>query len=125
MFQKVGVADRMMSWAAFKAVDRRLPPPVRGLRSSPVASERNSASGVLQFRETGRPLRLIGGLAVASAAPPPRSIDTARPLPGRAYSGELAVLTYNVKGLPWPAASGRKEALAQIGARLAAMRRKG
>ena len=26
---------------------------------------------------------LIGGLAVASAAPPPRSIDTACPLPGR------------------------------------------
>lgn len=34
-------------------------------------------------------------------------------------------MTYNVKGLPWPVAWGRKEALASIGARLAAMRRQG
>lgn len=37
----------------------------------------------------------------------------------------LSVMTYNIKGLPWPLAQGRTEALAQIGARLAAMRRAG
>lgn len=39
--------------------------------------------------------------------------------------GDLSVLTYNVKGLPWPLASGRPAALARIADRLAAMRRDG
>jgi endonuclease/exonuclease/phosphatase family metal-dependent hydrolase len=34
---------------------------------------------------------------------------------------ELSILTYNVEGLPWPIASDRPRALAQIGAELAAM----
>ncbi|WP_246021562.1 endonuclease/exonuclease/phosphatase family protein [Alteraurantiacibacter aquimixticola] len=34
-------------------------------------------------------------------------------------------MTYNVKGLPWPAASGRGNALAEIGGRLAQMRASG
>lgn len=42
-----------------------------------------------------------------------------------ASADELSVLTYNVKGLPWPLASGRPEALGRIGDRLAAMRREG
>lgn len=57
----------------------------------------------------------------------PRQPETADPImiqpPLR--SGELSVLTYNVKGLPWPLASGRPEALAHIGERLARMRREG
>lgn len=42
-----------------------------------------------------------------------------------AFSTELSVLTYNVKGLPWPVATGRAAALKAIGAELAAMRREG
>ncbi|MFZ5721041.1 MAG: endonuclease/exonuclease/phosphatase family protein [Pseudomonadota bacterium] len=38
---------------------------------------------------------------------------------------ELSVLTYNVRGLPWPIASGRGEAMRQIGRELAAMRAAG
>ena len=37
----------------------------------------------------------------------------------------LSVMTYNVRGLPWPIAWGRADALAQIGDRLAALRRAG
>jgi endonuclease/exonuclease/phosphatase family metal-dependent hydrolase len=37
-------------------------------------------------------------------------------------TGGLSVMTYNVRGLPWPAAWGRGPALAEIGKRLAAMR---
>lgn len=44
---------------------------------------------------------------------------------GLAGQGALSVMTYNVKGLAWPIAWGRDDALAQIGDRLAAMRRNG
>ncbi len=40
-------------------------------------------------------------------------------------SAELSVLTYNIRGLPWPIAAGRNAALKQIGAELALMRREG
>lgn len=42
-----------------------------------------------------------------------------------AKSDDLSVLTYNVKGLPWPAALGRDDALDAIGKRLSLMRRRG
>ncbi len=67
---------------------------------------------------------LMCGLAVASAAPPSPA-GTSQTIFAPTAAGELAVLTYNVKGLPWPAAGNRNEALAQIGQRLAAMRRQG
>lgn len=38
---------------------------------------------------------------------------------------ELSVLTYNVRGLPWPIALGRGAALREIGRELAALRREG
>lgn len=38
---------------------------------------------------------------------------------------EISVLTYNVKGLPWPVAAGRRDALLAIGDELAALRAKG
>jgi len=44
---------------------------------------------------------------------------------GEARNTELSVLTYNVRGLPWPLAEGRDKALKAIGAELATMRRKG
>lgn len=39
--------------------------------------------------------------------------------------GKLSILTYNVKGLPWPVAAGRPEALTRIGDTLAGLRAKG
>ena len=45
--------------------------------------------------------------------------------PGGARSTEISVLTYNVRGLPWPLAGGRAKALKAIGAELATMRRDG
>ncbi len=41
---------------------------------------------------------------------------------GPALDGHLSVMTYNIKGLPWPIASGRDEAISAIGQRLASMR---
>lgn len=41
------------------------------------------------------------------------------------FDGELSVLTYNVKGLPWPIAQGRVQALGQIGNRLSDLRMEG
>ena len=76
-------------------------------------------------RWTRAALLLTGGMTVVSAAPLPRPTEAAQVPITLASSGELAVLTYNVKGLSWPVASGRDEALARIGARLAAMRRQG
>ena len=38
---------------------------------------------------------------------------------------DLSIMTYNVKGLPWPVATGRTGALAEIGERLAEMRSHG
>lgn len=42
-----------------------------------------------------------------------------------AERGDISVMTYNVKGLPWPLASGRAQALAAIGNRLARLRQAG
>lgn len=70
-------------------------------------------------------LLLTGGMTVASAAPSPRRAE-ATPLSfASPASGELTVLTYNVKGLPWPVATGRDQAITRIGERLATMRRAG
>ncbi len=55
------------------------------------------------------------------ATPPKIEID---PDTG-VHTLELDVLTYNVEGLPWPVRSGRRQALAAIGAALAAMRERG
>lgn len=45
--------------------------------------------------------------------------------PASARSTEISILTYNVRGLPWPLAQGRAKALKAIGAELAMMRRDG
>lgn len=47
------------------------------------------------------------------------------PLPEAARDADISVLTYNVKGLPWPAAWDRPQALKAIADRLALMRRGG
>jgi len=40
-------------------------------------------------------------------------------------AGPLSIMSYNIKGLPWPVASGRGEAIGAIGQRLAALRSSG
>jgi endonuclease/exonuclease/phosphatase family metal-dependent hydrolase len=42
-----------------------------------------------------------------------------------AQASELSVLTYNVRGMPWPAARNRKAALREIGRQLGELRRRG
>lgn len=61
---------------------------------------------------------LLAAFTLGSAPPPPPSLDP----PAAPPPAGLTVLTYNVKGLPWPVATGRPEAFAKIAARLRAMR---
>lgn len=63
------------------------------------------------------------GLTSAPAVPVSTMLPAAEGFNG--VPGEISVLTYNVKGLPWPVARGRDAAFAQIEQRLTAMRAKG
>ena len=49
----------------------------------------------------------------------------ALPYASAAETAEISVLTYNVRGLPWPVALGRGRALKEIGRELALLRREG
>jgi endonuclease/exonuclease/phosphatase family metal-dependent hydrolase len=72
-------------------------------------------------------LEAIALVATISAAPPP-VLQAAEALPAPAAqtaSAEISVLTYNVKGLPWPFARGRASALREIGRELAELRAEG
>lgn len=60
-------------------------------------------------------LFLIASAATAAADLPPPDENAA----------EISVLTYNVRGLPWPIAQGRDKALPEIGRELAALRKAG
>jgi endonuclease/exonuclease/phosphatase family metal-dependent hydrolase len=66
---------------------------------------------------------------VATVTAPPPSFSTAPETlatpAAQTESTEISVLTYNVKGLPWPFARGRAEALREIGRELAALRAEG
>jgi endonuclease/exonuclease/phosphatase family metal-dependent hydrolase len=67
-------------------------------------------------------------LAAAIAAEPPASAQAAVSSPPPAVqtaSADVSVLTYNVRGLPWPIAAGRATALKEIGRELAALRAQG
>lgn len=59
--------------------------------------------------------------AISDTGPPLRVMPGPSVLP----AGYLSVLTYNVNGLPWPAAMDRSQALAKIGDSLARMRAAG
>ena len=68
----------------------------------------------------------LATLALASAmAAAPADATHLGAAPGGALNTEISVLTYNVRGLPWPLANGRAKALKAIGVHLAAMRRDG
>ena len=72
-------------------------------------------------------LGAIGLVATAAVAPLsiPQAIG-ASPSPAvQSASAEVSVLTYNIRGLPWPFATGRAAALKEIGRELAALRAKG
>src|SRR6478609_12046375 len=66
-------------------------------------------------------LAAVAGLLVGlgSMAPPPRHRQQCTQ-PSVSPDG-LMVMTYNVKGLPWPVASNREAAVREIAARLAAL----
>ncbi|WP_395332481.1 endonuclease/exonuclease/phosphatase family protein [Novosphingobium sp. BL-8H] len=68
-------------------------------------------------------------LAEALGGQPATAVPLAQPVVSAAMPAaghaDLSVMTYNVKGLPWPLASGRPQALAAIGDRLAQLRRMG
>lgn len=67
---------------------------------------------------------LIGGLSltthqIAEAA------GTEKFLEDSGATGQISVMSYNIKGLPWPIAAGRSAALGKIGERLAKLRAMG
>ena len=74
-------------------------------------------------------LEAIALVATATAPPPsgPEVVDISSSAPpaAEAASAEISVLTYNVKGLPWPFAKGRASALREIGRELATLRAEG
>lgn len=65
---------------------------------------------------------LLGAALLPESAPRQRTAIASSPAPETAEAG-LSVLTYNVKGLPWPVAMGREQALGDIADRLRTLRR--
>lgn len=65
---------------------------------------------------------LLGGASMAHTVAAPSVYLGAGAAP---VTADLSVMTYNVKGLPWPLASGRPAALRSIGLRLARLRAAG
>src|SRR5690606_28545509 len=62
----------------------------------------------------------------ASAVPAPSYDAELAYKPGfPAAAGAVSIMSYNIKGIPWPIATGREEAISAIGKSLAAMRSSG
>lgn len=69
---------------------------------------------------------LVAALLTLLGARQPHPLDArGEPAVIPRFDGTLSVLTYNVKGLPWPVAFGRNGALEQIAVRLRTLRRIG
>lgn len=64
----------------------------------------------------------LGLLSNASPVALPTGAQKIAAPPG--FDGTISVLTYNIRGLPWPLANGRPSALAQISARFRDLRRR-
>jgi len=62
---------------------------------------------------------LLGTSAVSA---PSYHVEPADKPTWPAPAGAISIMSYNIKGLPWPIAFGREEAISAIGRRLAAMR---
>ncbi len=75
----------------------------------------------------GHPSRLllIAPCAAVIGVAPLAARGVAATTPAAQGAGTLSVLSYNVEGLPWPAASGRSAAADEIAASLVAQRRAG
>ena len=67
----------------------------------------------------------MAALATSGSGREDRAFRPAEPIRAATEEpgGTLSVMTYNVKGLPWPVAQGREEALERIASRLIALRR--
>ncbi len=78
----------------------------------------------MRFSARGLLCAALGSLlCAASASPEPQGPwRVERPI---GFDGTLSVLTYNVKGLPWPLARGRPAAMRAISSRLRDLRRLG
>ena len=61
-------------------------------------------------------------LGASAVSAPSYDVEPAEKSTWPAPAGALSIMSYNIKGLPWPIAVGREEAIAAIGRRLAAMR---
>lgn len=70
-------------------------------------------------------LPFVFGIGIAGSAAVPATFAVASTVVAAAPSSGLSVMTYNVHGLPWPIASGRSAALAQIGHRLRELHSRG
>lgn len=68
-------------------------------------------------------LTMLAAVSTLSAAPAPVAETSVAAATPRGL--EISVLTYNVRGLPWPVAHGRAQALRAIGEELAELRRQG
>lgn len=66
-----------------------------------------------------------GAMALAGTAGGRSAADGGLPPKVTAIPRSISVLTYNVKGLPWPVARGRSEALEQISATFRSLRARG
>ncbi|WP_156842136.1 endonuclease/exonuclease/phosphatase family protein [Novosphingobium aquimarinum] len=64
-------------------------------------------------------------LSAGVAASPGYDAQVAHKSAWPSPAGSLSVMSYNIKGLPWPVAIGREAAIAAMGQRLAAMRSSG
>ncbi|WP_334165102.1 endonuclease/exonuclease/phosphatase family protein [Phenylobacterium sp.] len=62
----------------------------------------------------------VSSTEILRTAPMPPAVEAPAPA-----AAEISVLTYNIKGLPWPVATGRARALREIGEELGQMRREG
>jgi endonuclease/exonuclease/phosphatase family metal-dependent hydrolase len=93
----------------------------------------SAGDGVLRSRAVGDARFMIGSrtsallaAAILLGAPVTSSssydVELVRESRWPARAGALSILSYNIKGLPWPIAGGREMAISAIGRRLASMR---
>lgn len=101
-------------WEAAGAQIRRRPRERRRVRMAGAGCMALMLAGLFAGLFDGQP---------ATAVTAPHPVVPISPVAVR--PGDLSVMTYNVKGLPWPLASGRPAALAAIAERLAGLRREG
>jgi endonuclease/exonuclease/phosphatase family metal-dependent hydrolase len=96
-------------------------------RGGPARNVRRASTSLADAEKGSRRRRLIAAclgslLCAFSVNLSPARAPTGAPPP---FDGTLSVLTYNVKGIPWPIARGRGPAMDRIAGRLRDLRRSG